>query len=297
MATQADSAKVSRTKRLAANTRDRAERVARGIEASRDRVTPVDIALSTAERDRSASGDILAGALAYRAFLWLLPATLTTVLVFGLVSSASDTDPAKVVNKSGLPALAASSVASAAQQDNRGRVAAIIVAVVALWSASGSLLKALRAVHGFAWRERPPKLRSRMRARAGFLAITLGTFVVSAGASSLRRASPGLGLGVIIALVAVYAAVWWGATCLLPHGDAPAIALLPGAVLFGVAVQVMHLVTVFYLAPQVSSASELYGDLGGASILLLWLYLMSRLIVATAMLNASMWGRRQERRV
>src|SRR5207237_746222 len=84
----------------------RAEHVARGVQASRDRVGPVDIALATAERDRDAGGAILAGALAYRLFLWLLPLALTTVLVFGVASTATDSDPGKVVQDAGLPSLA-----------------------------------------------------------------------------------------------------------------------------------------------------------------------------------------------
>ena len=88
---------------------------------------------------------------------------------------------------------------------------------------------------------------------------------------------------------------WWLASWLLPHGDAPPVALVPGALLFAIAVQVMHLVTVLYLSRKLSSASELYGDLGGAATLLLWLYLISRLMVAAAMLNAAMWVRHQNR--
>jgi uncharacterized BrkB/YihY/UPF0761 family membrane protein len=50
-------------------------------------------------------------------------------------------------------------------------------------------------------------------------------------------------------------------------------------------------VSVYILARRVASASELYGSLGVAAALLLWLYLLGRLVVAAAMLNATLWDR------
>ena len=58
----------------------------------------------------------------------------------------------------------------------------------------------------------------------------------------------------------------------------------------------MILVQVFvsiYLAPRLESQPQLYGALGGATVLLLWLYIVARLIVSAAFLNATLWDRRQ----
>jgi uncharacterized BrkB/YihY/UPF0761 family membrane protein len=44
---------------------------------------------------------------------------------------------------------------------------------------------------------------------------------------------------------------------------------------------------------RIESASELYGALGAASAVLLWLYLIGRLVVASAVLNATLWERRR----
>ena len=67
---------------------------------------------------------------------------------------------------------------------------------------------------------------------------------------------------------------------------------MPGAVLMGVSVWLAHFLSVYYLAHQVDRASELYGSLGVAAALLAWLYVLSRLMVASAMLNASRWEQR-----
>ncbi len=93
-------------------------------------------------------------------------------------------------------------------------------------------------------------------------------------------------------LVVVYAAgaVW--AMRLLPHGDAPWTALIPGAVLVGVGLQALHLFTVLYLVPRLGRSSELYGSLGAATVILLWLYIIARLFTLSAFLNATLWERR-----
>ena len=54
----------------------------------------------------------------------------------------------------------------------------------------------------------------------------------------------------------------------------------------------LHALTVFYAAGRVSKASQTYGALGVALVTLGWLYLVARLIVGSAMLNATLWERR-----
>jgi membrane protein len=57
-------------------------------------------------------------------------------------------------------------------------------------------------------------------------------------------------------------------------------------------VWVAQLLSVYYLAHRVQRASELYGSLGTAAAILAWLYVVARLMVASAMLNAALWERR-----
>ena len=83
----------------------------------------------------------------------------------------------------------------------------------------------------------------------------------------------------------------------LPHGDAPTRALLPGAILVAIGTQAIHLLVTLYLAPRLGRSSELYGSLGAATVILLWLYFTARLIVASAFLNATAWRRHERRHV
>jgi membrane protein len=69
--------------------------------------------------------------------------------------------------------------------------------------------------------------------------------------------------------------------------------LLPGAFVVAVGSQLMNVAVVFYFAPRLGYSSEVYGALGTAAVLLVWLYLLSALMIAGGFLNATLWDRRQ----
>jgi uncharacterized BrkB/YihY/UPF0761 family membrane protein len=91
--------------------------------------------------------------------------------------------------------------------------------------------------------------------------------------------------------VVPYFAIWLGVSYLLPHADAPLKALIPGALLVGLGMEVIHVGTVLFVAGRIEHASATYGSFGAAFTLLVWLYVVSRVIIASAMLNASLWRR------
>ena len=53
----------------------------------------------------------------------------------------------------------------------------------------------------------------------------------------------------------------------------------------------LQVATVYYFAPKLTRAPALYGSLGSAATLLLWLFLIARILVASAFLNAALWRR------
>jgi uncharacterized BrkB/YihY/UPF0761 family membrane protein len=78
----------------------------------------------------------------------------------------------------------------------------------------------------------------------------------------------------------------------MPHAaDAGWKDLIPGAVLFGVAVLGLHLFTVYWVADLIKRKSATYGAVGSALALLLWAYVFGRIMTASAVLNASLWAR------
>jgi membrane protein len=65
--------------------------------------------------------------------------------------------------------------------------------------------------------------------------------------------------------------------------------MVPGALLFGVGIEVLRLATTVYYVRQLASVNDLYGAMGFASVVLAWLYLLGRLIVVSVLVNATRW--------
>jgi uncharacterized BrkB/YihY/UPF0761 family membrane protein len=127
------------------------------------------------------------------------------------------------------------------------------------------------------------------------IGTAIATSVFTSAVSRVHSAHRVAGLVLAIAAVVLYAGGWLGLSLLLPHGDADWTALLPGAALVGVGILALHMVTVYYVAGRVGSASQLYGPIGAAVAILGWTYLVGRLTVASAVLNASLHSNQSPR--
>ena len=121
------------------------------------------------------------------------------------------------------------------------------------------------------------------------------SFVVL-GLNKVRGAAWGVGTVLTILVVTASAfAIWWWVSTHLPHAGAPAWALIPGALLMAVGVELLHVFTIYYVSHQVAKKSETYGTVGIALTVMLWTYLLGRVIVASAGINATLWRRYEER--
>ena len=66
---------------------------------------------------------------------------------------------------------------------------------------------------------------------------------------------------------------------------------LPGAILVGVGVEALHVFTVVWISRSFQSKSEAFGAIGGSLSILLWSYVMGRILAAAPVLNAAAWRR------
>ena len=64
-------------------------------------------------------------------------------------------------------------------------------------------------------------------------------------------------------------------------------------VLFAVGIDAIRLFTEVYLAGRLGRVDDLYGSIGFATVFMLWLYVVSRIVVATFGLNAARWRAEQ----
>lgn len=278
----------AQTRRL----RDRFDHARLGVESAKRRVEEaapgipaLDAGFRSVRADRAVGGSLLAGAMGFRLFLWLVPAALVLVSGLGIATSTTTSDPTELAGKIGLSAYIVESIS---QTSTGASFFTLVVGLFALWLGGNAAFKTLRTIHLLAWRLPVTPARKAWKGGLWFTGACFGLLVLGVLLQRLRSGVPGLGLVVMLMFVLVYAGSWFAASLALPHADIPWTDLLPGALLFGIGVQVLHLVTVFYLIGRVDRASDVYGPLGAAIGLLLWLYLLGRLIVAAPVLNATL---------
>lgn len=267
----------------------------RRLEEARPRSVAIDAAFRAVERDTETGGGVLSGAVAFRIFLFLVPMVFVLVVTLGVASDASDQPPAEVARRAGVSGITAQLVSDAATQLSVvQRIGATIIGLFTLYLATRAALKVLNVVHALIWRVPPLRLKG-WKPPALLIGLVLFSVVSGVVLAHLRDAGL-LGLAVEeLAGLVIPGAVWWLASWLLPHEESPWWALLPGAVVFAVGTAVLRLVTITWIAHQVSTKSNTYGTIGAALALLLWAYLLGRLITAAAVVNATLWRRNASR--
>ncbi len=265
------------------------ERQAR-LDVARGRHGSIDTAFCFWEEDRRLAASVLAGGISFRLFFWLLPFAL---ILGGVLGFASNESAREAVRTTGLTAAAASSIADSVEDAGRGKWALLIIGTAALlWTSSWSVI-ALRRVHALIWGVGSTKSTTNPLVGAlAFSGVLISLLAIPLAAARLRDFSDLGGLFVQLLAVAAFFAVWLWASARLPHGDAPLRALVPGALLAAVAAQFVHLFSVLYVAARLERASELYGGLGLAATALFIRYVVGRVVVGSAVLNAELWRRR-----
>jgi uncharacterized BrkB/YihY/UPF0761 family membrane protein len=256
------------------------------IEDARARFPYVRRAFDVIELDGERLGGLLAGALAYRLFLWLLPFALLVVGLIGAITSIDDGTPAAVTGDFGLHGTLAEAVADGAE--DRGWWIAIVIGLFGtLWAGLGAE-KAIRISHASAWGLPRRKARSAARATLGFNALVVALIAVTMVAAWLREADQGAGILATLLVGILYFLAWMFVQVRLPHRPGHWTRLVPGALLVAVGVECLHLFTVWYLVGRAERAESTYGAIGTALVILVWLYIVARLVVGAAVLNAEL---------
>jgi membrane protein len=261
------------------------------LEAARDTSPTVGFAYDALGYDTDTGAPVLAAALAFRVFLFQVPYVFVFVLSAGFVADLTDRKVDSFFHGRGITRLTAESVSGAANLSGWARFTAFVIAAYALILSARSFLKVIAIVHAMVWDVPRAKLKSATRAALGFIALITVLVALSVVASLVREH---FALGGILALLAYTIApflVWWFASAWLPHRECPLIALAPGAALFAVGVELLHVATVVWFPHHLQSKSEVYGAIGIALALLLWAYLLGRIITLAAVLNAALWAR------
>ena len=259
---------------------------------ARQRSWWADAGFQAFDREMIHGGGLLAGGLAYRLFLWLLPIGLVGAELLGLWFDLNDDSVEGAAKEFGIGAAAVASTYDAVETNPTNRYLLLALGLALLLWFSLGFVRALQLAYSVAWGVPRPKLRKPLWAVLFFNGLILTIAVASAALAWLRAELGLLGIfGIALTMVfqtAVAVLVMW----LLPRRAERWQELVPGAVLIAIGAQLISVAVVFYFAPKIGRSSELYGTLGTASVLLIWLYLIARLITSGAFLNATLWERR-----
>jgi uncharacterized BrkB/YihY/UPF0761 family membrane protein len=264
------------------------------VEAAREGNAAVDVGFIVVERDSSIGGGLLAGALAYRLFILLLPSALLFVSGLGLYASAVDEKPGKVAREAGLHGLIASQVASSASSGARWLV--FIVMVPAVLYALFKLVRAVAIVHSIVWSGSGRGVRITPKAVAVAGAAFLLNVVSAAAVGWIRRHDQFGALSALAVYLALVGGAWLALSLQLPHANVRWQGLIPGSLVFGAGVLLVNVFNVYVTTRLLEDRANTYGALGIATALLFSLVLVGRVIIVSAELNATLAERRSLRR-
>jgi uncharacterized BrkB/YihY/UPF0761 family membrane protein len=265
----------------------------RAAAIARERVPGGRPVFEALEREAAAGGDLLAGGVAYRLFFWLVALGLLLAAIASFWVKSDESSAQHAATSFGLAGAAAQSALDAIERGSRARwyFAGAGLALVLYFGISAE--RSLNVAYRLAWAQGAASRRvSPLMRSVAFSGLAVAGIGMSVGLRWFTRHG-GDGrfvFGLCVALLLEVAFAAWVMT-LMPHGNATYKALFPGAAVVAVGIELMHVLVVLYLAPRLSRSPSLYGALGGATVVMLWLYLIARLFVLAAFFNATLWER------
>ena len=269
------------------------------IKGRRGESTPIDIAFRVVETDRRVAGGLIAGGMAFRIFVVMIPFAFVIVTAMGFFGEAvNSNDPVALAQEAGMTGLVAHGDQRFARRlDHRAHRHVV--------------LRDLRLVLGDV--DVDPRDACRPRPRVGIGRAPPHHAAVAPRAlrrhgNDHRLASRVSGrvdcpividpLAEIVARIlflGVIIGAWLGVSWVLPRASGTTWrSLIPGAVLFGVGVEILQFLTVYFFSRYIANKTDTYGTIGASIAILLWAYLGGRLIVTGAFLNAARWRQSQE---
>jgi uncharacterized BrkB/YihY/UPF0761 family membrane protein len=280
-----------RTADLRARADDARRTLATQADALKARSATARLAFAAYDHDRRHAGALLAGGLAYRLFLWLLPTSLVVASAVGVVADLSSDPPLDVADRAGLGTALATAIAQAAQATGRGSYVLLLLGLWLMVWTGMSVVKALRLVSAVAFQIRPASSRHGIRASLVFSGVAIALFATPTLLGPLYGGGLLLDLFVWIGTAVAWTPVFaWGFSTLPHRGTRGLLSFLPGAALLAVGLSLLRFVTSVYFVGRIERTGDLYGAIGVAAVFMVWLFVIGRLMVAGITLNAARAG-------
>ena len=236
------------------------------------------------ERNRRVAASVLAGGIAYRLFLWLLPFGLIIGGALGLMDADGVEE---AVASGGLPAAVVDLIGDVARAAASDWWWLLGLGVPLLLLAGHTGAKAVQLIHSLVWDEPPPRTNP-LQTSLAFTGVLCAVMAVVALTWWIRDESWLVDLLAGVLMIVPLTGLWLWVSLRLPHGDARWQALLPGALVVAIGFQVLHGLVINFLVPRLEKATTLYGSLGATMTLLFFTYFVGRLVVTAPVLNSSL---------
>jgi len=235
---------------------------------------------------------VIAGGIAYRLFLWLLPFGLVVGGLLGL-GNADGTEAA--VASGGLPAAVVDAIGDITRAADSNSWWLLLTGVpLLLWEGYAGA-KGLHLVHALVWRDpSPPRLRPLRSSLAfsGGMCLFIATICLGWWFRDVAQATQVLVFAVAIVPLA---GLWLLVSLRLPHGTASWKSLLPGAFLVAVGFELGHGLVLYFLGPKLESSMSLYGALGVTTTILFFMWVVGWIVISAPILNSSLHDELRER--
>jgi len=202
------------------------------------------------ERNRGVAASVLAGGVAYRLFLWLLPFGLIVGGAVGLGDADSLQD---AVASGGLPQAVVNAIGDIARAADTNSWWLLLTGVPLLLWEGYTGARALQ-LNPFAHLGRPSSTHPGAAELARVLPRDMRVCPTVMLTWWLRDWTGLELLGVLVLMVCPRTGLWLTVSLRLPHRSARWTALLPGAILVAIGFQVTHGLVVYLLGPKLETS-------------------------------------------
>jgi membrane protein len=253
----------------------------------------LEFPLELGRRFLRVNASVLAGHLAFRVFIFLVPLLLVAVAALGY-ATANGVDVAEQGEQLRVGQALAGSIADAGETAQEGRFRTGVIGLIAVVSAASGLVAALRLVVAAVW-EVPVKeaATSKLKTMAWLFP---GVALICAGVA-VRQWLTRRGLllewfGVLLA-IAINSVTLLGLFWILPRRTKVWTDLLPGALAAAAGFLGLNIASAVYFTDKLHKSSEVYGALGVAVTTLLYLFFIGQIVVVATIVN-TIWFDREE---
>ncbi|HEY5166115.1 MAG TPA: YihY/virulence factor BrkB family protein [Acidimicrobiia bacterium] len=249
----------------------------------------VSAALDVQRRYTEERGSALAASITLYGFLALFAVTALAIAALGFLSAGGAHVARDLPNRLGVSGEAARLVHRAVDSARRSRAVATVVGLVGLAWTGTSLAIVVGDAYNAAWHVDRRGLVDRARGLA-WLAGAVVPIAAGAAATALWSPLPGFFAPLVVCVsIATNAALFAWTSWILPNRRVPVGALIPAAVLGGVALEALKVLGAYAVPHLVARSSEIYGTIGVVFALLAWLLVFGRVVVYVPIVEARRW--------